>query len=153
MASKHVKPPGYSGMQAPSRDVIVAELPALLPRLCLLIGSLLYLNGPFGVTLLKNLPLNNKLLLMKRESAEASRFWNEFRAAWGLWNHVRWLGALGASAALSWRSSKAARPSTPANRITPRPVPSLRPRATSLPAPGWPRTHRGRLSRTALHRH
>jgi RNA polymerase sigma-70 factor (ECF subfamily) len=33
MASKHVKPPGYSGMQAPSRDVIVAELPALLPRL------------------------------------------------------------------------------------------------------------------------
>jgi uncharacterized membrane protein len=67
--------------------------------LCLLIGSLLYLNGPFGVTLLKNLPLNNKLLLMKRESAEASRFWNEFRDAWGLWNHVRWLGALGASAA------------------------------------------------------
>jgi len=33
MASKHVKPPGYSGMQAPSRDVIVTELPALLPRL------------------------------------------------------------------------------------------------------------------------
>ena len=33
MASKHVKPPGYSGMTAPSRDVIVAELPALLPRL------------------------------------------------------------------------------------------------------------------------
>jgi RNA polymerase sigma-70 factor, ECF subfamily len=33
MASKHVKPPGYSGMTAPSHDVIVAELPALLPRL------------------------------------------------------------------------------------------------------------------------
>ena len=28
--------------------------------LYLLIGSLLYLNGPFGVTLLKNLPLNNQ---------------------------------------------------------------------------------------------
>src|SRR5262245_37507023 len=26
----------------------------------LLIGSMLYLNGPFGVTLLKNLPLNNR---------------------------------------------------------------------------------------------
>jgi uncharacterized membrane protein len=69
--------------------------------LYLLIGSLLYLNGPFGVTLLKNLPLNNKLLPMKSESAEAGRFWNEFRAAWGLWNHVRWIGALGASAAFA----------------------------------------------------
>jgi uncharacterized membrane protein len=67
--------------------------------LYLLIGSLLYLNGPFGVTLLKNLPLNNKLAAVKPDSAEGSRFWNEFRATWGLWNHARWLGALGASAA------------------------------------------------------
>jgi uncharacterized membrane protein len=65
----------------------------------LLIGSLLYLNGPFGVTLLKNLPLNNKLAAVPTESADASRLWNEFRASWGLWNHVRWLGALGAAAA------------------------------------------------------
>ena len=57
--------------------------------LYLLIGSLLYLNGPFGVTLLKNLPLNNQLLPMKPESAEAGRRWNAFRAAWGQWNHVR----------------------------------------------------------------
>jgi uncharacterized membrane protein len=66
--------------------------------LYLLIGSLLYLNGPFGVTLLKNVPLNTKLATMKPESAEASRYWDEFRASWGLWNHVRWIGALGASA-------------------------------------------------------
>lgn len=66
--------------------------------LYLLIGSLLYLNLPFGVTLMKNLPLNNKLAAMKPGSAEAARFWNEFRAAWGLWNHVRWIGALGAAA-------------------------------------------------------
>jgi uncharacterized membrane protein len=65
----------------------------------LLIGSLLYLNLPFAVTLMKNLPLNNKLGPMKPDSADAARFWNEFRAAWGLWNHVRWIGALGASAA------------------------------------------------------
>jgi uncharacterized membrane protein len=67
--------------------------------LYLLIGSLLYLNGPFGVTLLKNLPLNNKLAAMKPENAESGRFWNAFRASWGMWNHARWLGALGASAA------------------------------------------------------
>ncbi len=66
--------------------------------LYLLIGSLLYLNGPFGVTLLKNVPLNNKLAPMKPEGADAARYWDEFRASWGLWNHARWIGALGASA-------------------------------------------------------
>jgi uncharacterized membrane protein len=65
----------------------------------LLLGALLFLNGPFGVTLLKNLPLNNKLAAMKPDSKDAARFWEEFRAVWGLWNHVRWIGALGAAAA------------------------------------------------------
>ena len=69
--------------------------------LSLLIGSLLYLNGPFGVTLMKNLPLNNKLAAMKPNSAEGARYWTEFRATWGLWNHVRWIGALGAAAAFT----------------------------------------------------
>ena len=65
----------------------------------LLLGALLFLNGPFGVTLLKNLPLNNKLATAKPDSAEGARFWEEFRGVWGLWNHVRWIGALGATAA------------------------------------------------------
>jgi uncharacterized membrane protein len=68
----------------------------------LLIGSLLYLNGPFGVTLMKNLPLNTKLAALKPESAEAKRYWTEFRAVWGYWNHLRWIGALGAAAAFTW---------------------------------------------------
>jgi uncharacterized membrane protein len=66
--------------------------------LYLLIGSLLFLNLPFGVTLMKNLPLNAKLSAAKPESAEGKRFWQEFRAVWGLWNHVRWIGALTAAA-------------------------------------------------------
>ena len=70
--------------------------------LYLLIGSLLYLNGPFGVTLMKNLPLNTKLAAAKPDSAEGKRFWPEFRAAWGLWNHVRWIGSLGAAASFIW---------------------------------------------------
>jgi uncharacterized membrane protein len=69
----------------------------------LLIGSLLFLNLPFGVTLMKNLPLNAKLAAAKPDSAEGKRFWHkrfwqEFRAVWGLWNHVRWIGALAAAA-------------------------------------------------------
>jgi uncharacterized membrane protein len=70
--------------------------------LYLLIGSLLYLNGPFGVTLLKNLPLNTKLVAMQPASAEAESYWTEFRAVWGYWNHLRWIGALGAAAAFTW---------------------------------------------------
>jgi len=69
--------------------------------LSLLIGSLLFLNLPFGVTLLKNLPLNTRLAAAKPDSAEAKRFWEEFRAVWGLWNHVRWIGALGAAASFT----------------------------------------------------
>jgi uncharacterized membrane protein len=65
----------------------------------LLLGSLLFLNFPFGVTLLKNLPLNNKLAATKPEGAESARLWQEFRAEWSLWNHFRWIGALGAAAA------------------------------------------------------
>jgi uncharacterized membrane protein len=64
----------------------------------LLAGSLLYLNGPFGVTLLKNLPLNTRLSGIKSESAGAARQWEEFRAAWGFWNHIRWIAALAACA-------------------------------------------------------
>ena len=64
----------------------------------LLLGSLLFLNGPFGVTLLKNVPLNNKLAAMSPKSQAASRFWDEFRPVWGLWNHVRWIGSLAAAA-------------------------------------------------------
>jgi uncharacterized membrane protein len=70
--------------------------------LYLLVGSLLYLNGPFAVTLMKNLPLNNKLAAMKPNSAEGARYWTEFRATWGLWNQVRWIGALAAAAAFTW---------------------------------------------------
>lgn len=70
--------------------------------LSLLIGSLLFLNLPFGVTLMKNLPLNTKLAATKPDSAEGKRYWEEFRATWGFWNHLRWLGALGAAAAFTW---------------------------------------------------
>jgi uncharacterized membrane protein len=65
----------------------------------LLLGSLLFLNLPFGVTLMKNLPLNNKLAATKPESKDGAQFWEEFRGVWGFWNHLRWIGALGAAAA------------------------------------------------------
>jgi uncharacterized membrane protein len=66
----------------------------------LLLGSLLFLGFPFGVTLLKNVPLNNRLASAKPESVEGANYWREFHARWTLWNHLRWLGALAATASL-----------------------------------------------------
>jgi uncharacterized membrane protein len=76
----------------------------------LLLGALLYFNGPFGVTLLKNLPLNTKLSGIKPGSADAARDWEEFRAAWGFWNHLRWIGALGAAASFIMALAEGAAP-------------------------------------------
>jgi uncharacterized membrane protein len=66
----------------------------------LLLGSLLFLGFPFGVTLLKNVPLNNRLASAKPESVEGANYWREFHARWTLWNHLRWLGAVAATASL-----------------------------------------------------
>jgi uncharacterized membrane protein len=66
----------------------------------LLLGSLLFLSFPFGVTLLKNVPLNSRLATLKPESTDGASYWLHFRASWALWNHLRWLGALAAMASL-----------------------------------------------------
>ena len=65
----------------------------------LLIGSLLYLNGPFGVTLFKNLPLNNKLAAVKPASAEGAGVWKHYLSSWTTWNTLRTAAALAAAAA------------------------------------------------------
>ena len=66
----------------------------------LLLGSFLFLGFPFGVTLLKNVPLNNRLATAKPESVEGASYWREFHARWTLWNHLRWLGAVAATTSL-----------------------------------------------------
>jgi uncharacterized membrane protein len=64
----------------------------------LLAGSLLFINGPFGLTLLKNLPLNNKLARVKPDSESGAAVWDEFLPSWRTWNHVRTVTSLAAAA-------------------------------------------------------
>jgi len=66
--------------------------------LYLLIGSLLYLNGPFGVTLLKNVPLNARLARLKPDKEGGGSTWSEYRSSWTMWNYVRWIASLAAAA-------------------------------------------------------
>ena len=56
-------------------------------NLLLLTGAILYLVGPFGITMLFNVPLNNRLA--KFETSEAPIQWPDYQKRWQRWNHVR----------------------------------------------------------------
>lgn len=66
--------------------------------LYLLAGSLLYLNGPLGVTLLRNMPLNNRIAGVRADSETGAKVWKEYLPAWSAWNLVRVATALAAAA-------------------------------------------------------
>jgi uncharacterized membrane protein len=62
-------------------------------NLLLLIGAICYLIGPFGVTMICNVPLNNRLA--EAESPDADEVWADYQIRWQRWNHVRtYIGVL-----------------------------------------------------------
>ncbi|MBW4617837.1 MAG: DUF1772 domain-containing protein [Cyanosarcina radialis HA8281-LM2] len=67
----------------------------------LLVGSLLYLVGTFGVTMGFNVPLNDTLAIAKPDSTEGANLWAKYLTDWTMWNHVRTAAALGSAALLS----------------------------------------------------
>ena len=75
----------------------------------LLAGSLLYLIGTILVTIVFNVPLNNRLASVDPNSANGAAVWTGYLSAWTAWNHVRTAASLSASAlfiaALRWPSS------------------------------------------------
>ncbi len=68
----------------------------------LLIGSLLYLVGTFGVTIGFNVPLNNALAIVDPSSADGATLWTKYLTNWTFWNHIRMVAAIAASALLLW---------------------------------------------------
>ena len=86
---------------------IVALMDWLAPRSgYLLAGGLLYFVGTFLVTVLFNVPLNNKLAAVKPDSAEGNAVWTRYLREWTLWNHVRTVAPLAAMAAFILAFSK-----------------------------------------------
>lgn len=65
----------------------------------LLVGSLLYLLITFGATVVFNVPLNNALASVDPGSAEGAKLWAHYLVDWTMWNHVRTVGAIAATAA------------------------------------------------------
>jgi uncharacterized membrane protein len=58
------------------------------------------------VTVLFNVPLNNRLATVKPESAEGKAIWTHYLSVWTAWNHVRTVAPLAAMAAFILAFSK-----------------------------------------------
>ena len=71
----------------------------------LLLGSLLYLVGTFGVTVVFNVPLNNALAGYSAGTSDAAQYWQSYVSQWLKWNHVRTVTSVSASALLTWAAS------------------------------------------------
>ena len=59
-----------------------------------LLGSALYFVGMFLVTVVKNVPLNNRLEATAANGQEGPEMWREYLAKWTVWNHVRTIACL-----------------------------------------------------------
>ncbi|HEX7307728.1 DUF1772 domain-containing protein [Lentzea sp.] len=57
-------------------------------------GGLLYVVGAFLLTMVVNVPMNNRL------DRTDDAYWPEYLRRWTLWNHVRGLASLGSTVAL-----------------------------------------------------
>lgn len=65
-----------------------------------LMGSLFYLVGTIGVTIVFNVPLNDALAAVQPNSPEGSNLWAKYLTDWTFWNHIRTGAALLASVCL-----------------------------------------------------
>lgn len=61
----------------------------------------LYLIGTIGVTIVANVPLNNRLEALRPEDGAAPHEWDRYVSRWTAWNHVRGITSLGAAALLT----------------------------------------------------
>ena len=71
------------------------------PATLVLAGCVLYLVGTIGVTMARNVPLNNKLARLHPQGADARAHWAKYVTRWTAWNHVRTIAALAAAALLT----------------------------------------------------
>ena len=66
-----------------------------------LAGCALYIVGTIGVTIARNVPLNDRLAKLHPQGADAAGRWDEYVAKWTAWNHLRAAASLAAAAALT----------------------------------------------------
>lgn len=65
------------------------------------LGALLYLVGSLGITMVCNVPLNDKLAKVLPAATDMETQWRDYRGPWTRWNHVRTIACLLAAAAFT----------------------------------------------------
>ncbi|MFJ4949225.1 DUF1772 domain-containing protein [Streptomyces sp. NPDC088760] len=63
----------------------------------LLLGSALYLAGSFGLTIVANVPRNDRLAKLTPGAPEAAAYWPAYVREWTFWNHVRTVASAAAA--------------------------------------------------------
>jgi len=62
------------------------------------LAAVIYVAGSIGVTMVCNVPLNNKLAAVPKTAKDLTAQWQAFRGPWTRWNHVRTVACLLAAA-------------------------------------------------------
>lgn len=65
------------------------------------LGALLYVVGSIGVTMVYNVPLNNKLAAVPATATDLVARWQAYRVPWTQWNHVRTIACVLPAAAFA----------------------------------------------------
>lgn len=73
-------------------------------------GGALYLVGAIGVTIARNVPLNDALAALDAADPAASARWRGYLRGWTAWNHARTAASLGAAALLAVAALRGGRP-------------------------------------------
>jgi len=66
----------------------------------LIAGSMIYIVGSVGITVIFNVPMNNVLMAADPATPEGLQIWTKYLADWTFWNHIRTVASLAASASL-----------------------------------------------------
>lgn len=67
------------------------------PAVWIIAGCTLYAIGVFLVTVVFNVPMNQRLDAMNHASVETAAYWSTYATSWTLWNHVRTFASAGAA--------------------------------------------------------
>jgi uncharacterized membrane protein len=67
----------------------------------IVVGGLLYLAGNIGLTMVVNVPMNNRLDAADPRADEGTAIWADYLRRWTAWNHVRAVACAVAAGALT----------------------------------------------------
>lgn len=71
------------------------------PKALLIGGAAVYLVGSIVVTIVGNVPMNNRLATLDADEPASATYWDEYVSRWTALNHIRTLASLAAATLLT----------------------------------------------------